>query len=67
MQDLSCSCALYCAFGHFGNTGENIKRMQGLPKTFCDLDEVMRRYGQSNDNCCKQGLYALKGKVGFGA
>src|SRR5437588_12158057 len=23
------SCALYCAFEHFGNTGENIKRMQG--------------------------------------
>jgi len=22
------SCALYCAFEHFGNTGENIKRMQ---------------------------------------
>jgi hypothetical protein len=23
------SSALYCAFEHFGNTGENIKRMQG--------------------------------------
>src|ERR1700693_1981441 len=23
------SCALYCAFENFGNTGENIKRMQG--------------------------------------
>ena len=23
------SCALYCAFEHFGNTGENIKRLQG--------------------------------------
>src|SRR5580692_3001523 len=23
------SCALYSAFEHFGNTGENIKRMQG--------------------------------------
>ena len=29
MQDLSCNPALCCEFGHFGNTGENIKRMQG--------------------------------------
>ena len=26
MQDLS--CVRYCAFAHFGNTGENIKRIQ---------------------------------------
>jgi hypothetical protein len=23
------SCGFYCAFEHFGNTGENIKRIQG--------------------------------------
>ena len=30
MQTELRSCVLYCAFfEHFGNTGENIKRMQG--------------------------------------
>jgi Domain of unknown function (DUF4158) len=47
------SCALYCAFEHFGNTGENIKRMQGTreyPKiSVIEINSCEVR----PTNCCK--------------
>jgi hypothetical protein len=66
MQDLSCAPALCIV--HVSTLGIRARTSKGckdLPKISADIDEVMRRYGPSNDNCYTQVLNALSGKVGF--